>query len=246
MKTIVRASLVTIFFMFGFFANAQLNYYSNNYYYIQNKSKVSVGVKAGINISDFTDFSEESANKVGFNAGITVDYAFSNGFFLLSGLEFYNRKMKYDYDDNGTTLTTPFSIPDGTIKAMYLQVPLHAGYRLELSRDWSVAIHGGPYIAYGIGGRVEKGDWVYKEGVSEPIFLNDFIAKEAYGFRRVHYTFGKSGTFDRLDWGLGLGLMLEYQRVNLGVNYDFGLLDVSKGNNDVKVRTGYLTVGYRF
>lgn len=232
--------------MFGLFANAQLNYYSNNYYYNPNKSKVTLGVKAGINISDFTDFSEESANKIGFNAGITIDYAFSNNFFLLSGLEFYNRKMKYDYDDNGASLNTPFSIPDGTIKAMYLQLPLHAGYRLEVSRDFSVAFHAGPYIAYGLGGRIEKGDWVYKEGSSEPIHLNEFIANEAYGFRRVHYTFGKNGTFDKLDWGIGLGLLFEYQKVGLGINYDFGLQDVSKADNDIKVRTGYLTLGYKF
>lgn len=249
MKTIVRASLVAVFCMFGLFANAQLNYYNNNYYYEQNR-KVTVGVKAGINISDFTDFSEESANKVGFNAGITVDYAINRNLYLSSGLEFFNRKMKYDYEDNNKTTTELFNIPDGVIKAMYLQVPLHIGYKFELSRDFNISIHGGPYVAYGVGGRVEMGDWVYFDGSNTPIHLNDFV-KNVRGFKRVLYTFeddikGRHGKgFKRFDWGLGLGLLLEYQRVGLGVNYDFGLQDVSR-DGDIKVRTGYLTLGCKF
>lgn len=249
MKSTVRASLITVFLMFGIFANAQLNYYSNNYYYNEYK-KVSVGVKAGINISDFTDFTEESANKVGFNAGITVDYAINENLFLSSGLEFYNRKMKYDYEDNNKTMTDLFTIPDGVIKAMYLQIPLHIGYKFNVSRDVNISIHGGPYAAYGVGGRVEMGNWVHVENASGPIHLNDFV-KNVPGFKRVLYTFeddvkGRHAKgFKRFDWGLGLGLLIEYQRVGLGLNYDFGLQNVSR-EGDIKVRTAYLTLGYKF
>lgn len=250
MKSIIRVKLLLLFLFFGLLANAQLNYYSNNYYYGESRPKVTVGVKAGLNLSDFTNYAEYSGNQAGFNAGIVIDYAIDRNFYLSSGLEFYNKKMKFDYEDDKKTTGMVFTIPDGVAKAMYIQVPLHIGYKFEASRDVNISIHGGPYAAYGVGGRIEMGDWVYIEGTSEPTHLNDFV-KAVPGFKRVLYTFENKvkGRHEKglkkFDWGLGLGILVEYQRVGLGFNYDFGLQNISRYDN-VKVRTGYLTLGYKF
>lgn len=246
MKSIIRVNVLLLFLSIGLLVSAQ-NYYSYNYYHDQYQPKVTVGVKAGLNLSDFTNYVNYNGNQAGFNAGIVIDYAIDRNLYLSSGLEFFNKKMKFDYEDNKETLGfMDFTIPDGVAKAMYVQIPIHVGYKFHASKDVFISIHGGPYVAYGIGGRIEKGDNVYIEGSETPISLNDFVSKSVPGFKRVHYTFGKKGDFNRFDWGLGLGFLFEYQRVGLGFNYDFGLLDVSKIENNVKVRTGYLTLGYKF
>lgn len=250
MKSIIRVNLLLLFLSLGLLANAQLNYYDNNYYYGNSRPKVTVGVKAGLNLSDFTNYVDYSGNQMGFNAGVVIDYAINKNVYLSSGVEFYNKKMKFDYEDDKITTGMVFTIPDAVAKAMYIQIPLHVGYKFEVSRDVNIAIHGGPYAAYGVGGRIEMGDWVHVEGASNPVHLNDFV-KTVPGFKRVLYTFeddikGRQGKgFHRFDWGLGLGLLVEYQRVSLGFNYDFGLQDISRYDN-VKVRTASLSLGYKF
>lgn len=245
MRSIVRVYLVATFLLLGLAANAQLNYYSNNYYYTQGKSKVNVGVKVGLNISDFTDYTDDTSTKLGFNAGITVDYAISQNVFLSSGVEFYNKKINFTYHDHGEFPGYTFSFPDALVKAMYIQIPLHVGYKFETSHTTSISIHGGPYAAYGVGGKVEMGDWVNIEGQPDPISMNDFNSM-APGFRRSHDTFNDYNGFKNFDWGLGLGILFEVQRFGLGVNYDFGLQNISRTSNDVKVRAGYATLGYKF
>ncbi|MFV0418728.1 MAG: porin family protein [Dysgonomonas sp.] len=241
MKSIIRINLILALFLLGLGLSAQNNYHENNYYFRQNSPRVTIGAKAGLNISELKGHPENMKSDVGFNAGIVVDYNFNANLYLSSGLEFYNKRIKYDhgvYSIPGYDIV----IPSSSKKAMYLQVPLHLGYKFYAADMFRIAPHVGPYVAYGVGGRIEVGEEVHING--EVIGVNEFVNRYP-GFKKVGDTFGDYG-FKKFDYGIGVGILFEYDRVGLGVNYDFGLKNISRGSDKINTRSGYVTLGYKF
>ena len=187
------------------------------------QNEVNLGVKAGVNLSNFGgDGVEDADSKVGFSIGATLDYGLTESLFLLTGLDFTTKGAKGKFDDDDDD----FEI---SINPMYLQIPVHAGYKLNMANDAKLVISAGPYVAYGLGGKV-KSDF---DGVS---VSTDFFGDE-----------DKGAIAKRFDFGVGLGVGYEFSKFKIGVGYDFGLANVSN-DKDYKVRTqnGYLTFGYKF
>ncbi|MFV0404446.1 MAG: outer membrane beta-barrel protein, partial [Bacteroides graminisolvens] len=56
---------------------------------------VTFGVKGGLNLSNMTQDLKGDA-KVGFNLGVTMDYALQNNFYLLTGLSYSLEGTKED------------------------------------------------------------------------------------------------------------------------------------------------------
>lgn len=239
----MRTNLLALFLIFGLAVSAQNNYYENNYYFKQHRPRVTAGVKAGLNLSRFQGHPENMRSDIGFTGGIVIDYAFYSNLYMSTGIEFHNKRIKYDHEVHSIPAYN-IVIPDAAVKAMYLQIPLHLGYKFNVTDMFRIAPHVGPYIAYGVGGRIEVGDYVQIEGQPEMITVNQFTQMFP-GFRRVGQTFGDYG-FEKFDYGLGVGLYFEYDKVGLGVNYDFGLRNVSKSNEKIKIRSGFITLGYKF
>lgn len=104
-----------------------------------------------------------------------------------------------------------------SINAAYLQLPIHIGYKLAVSDAAKVLFHAGPYFAYGTNG--------------------NFEAK----YKGLKGSFSTFDLFDRFDLGIGLGVGSELGKINIGIGYDFGLLDIA-GNKSVNV--GDETVGF--
>jgi len=209
-------------------------------------SPFNLGLKVGINMSstslDVKPDAEKDA-KVGFVAGITAEYEFSRQFALQSGLLFTTKGMKLK--------GTEYAIPSGerrwtqNINMQYLQIPLTAAYKINLSSSTRLFIQAGPYIAYGIGGSNKTKIKYYDLGDKEP--------KE----EKVN-TFGKD-RFKRFDFGLTGGIGVEFGDLIVGVNYEHGLIDIAPDPIDntatvffdqkCKNRSGSLaliSVGYRF
>lgn len=218
MKTILKISFLAVALLIGVVANAQ-------------EKPLTFGVKAGVNLSNFSGRGAEDTDaKVGFNVGVTVEYALAPDVFLLSGLEFTTKGAKLSYmEDVGNAEVGMKS----TMNAMYLQLPIHMGYKFDISESIKLNMHAGPYLAYGIGGKIKyEGSGLMRE-IREPIETDgDF--------------FGES-KFKRFDFGLGLGVGAEFGKIGVGLGYDLGLINISK-DNDAKVRNmnAYLTVGYKF
>lgn len=78
---------------------------------------LTFGVKAGMNISNFSGDFEDTKAKIGFNAGVTLDFALTNDLYLLTGLEFTSKGAKVNEDTNLK------------MNLSYLQLPVHAGYK---------------------------------------------------------------------------------------------------------------------
>lgn len=223
MKTIIKTSLLAIALLIGISANAQ-------------DKPLTFGVKAGMNLSNFSgDGADGSDAKIGFNVGFTVDYALTQDLYLMTGLDFTIKGAK----DKGEFYEEIEGIDveiDGEVKAnpMYLQLPVHVGYKMNIAENTKIVIHAGPYIAYGLGGKMKISGKASAGGVSVPIddIKTDFFGDDAY---------------DRFDFGLGMGVGVEFGKIGAGLGYDLGLTNIS-GDSDYKVRNmnAYLTVGYKF
>ena len=171
------------------------------------------GVKAGVNLSNFTGDYESKDAKVGFNAGLTVDYALSPEIYLLSGLEFTTKGAKFKDEDNASV----------TANSYYLQLPIHLGYKFKVADDTKLVLHAGPYLAYGVGGKI----------------------KTKLGSLSTETDFFEDGV-KRFDAGLGLGAGVEFGKFSVGLGYDFGLTKLADGDGSPKNMNASLSVGYKF
>ncbi len=180
-----------------------------------------VGVRAGINLSGQDGVPTSKLVKVGFNIGVTVDFRLSDEMYLLTGLEYTVKGANSkDYLDSGGAVSSRKESP------AYLQLPLHVGYLLPINRDFRLMFHVGPFMAYGLGGKVK---------IDEPTF----------GKSEDNY-FGIG--VSKFDWGLGAGINAEYDRYVLAIGYDRGLRNFAPEYNDGKARTRnmYISLGYLF
>lgn len=201
MKNLIRAVLVVVVLAVG------TNYVS--------AQQIQFGVKGGIDLTSFTGDVDDLKAKVGFVGGVTVDYNFSGDMYLQSGLLYV---MK------GAT-TKEVAGAKFKWNPSYLQLPVHFAYKLPLFDGMKMVFHGGPYVAYGIGGSE-------KLTGSALAFDHDFFGDKYY----------KS-----FDWGLGGGVGVELGKIGVDLSYDHGLHNFSR-ESDVKARNmaAYLTLGYRF
>lgn len=224
MKTTIKTCLVAIVLLIG------INTYA------QDKT-ATFGVKAGVNLSNFGgDGADGMDAKIGFNVGLTVDYALTQDLYLLTGLEF---TMKGGKDEGSISMIHP---DYGTISfsgkendnPMYLQIPIHLGYKLVVTDAAKIVFRAGPYIAYGIGGK-SKIEGGFMVGGDAGVYIDD-----DYDF------FGKDRA-KRFDFGVGLGVGAEFGKIGATLGYDFGLANIAPSDvSKVRNMNAYLTLGYKF
>lgn len=180
---------------------------------------VSFGVKVGMNLSEIQKFEDDI--KVGFNVGLTADLQLSDNFFLMSGLELTNKGAKgesYNLADQQGVI-----YKDVKLNAMYLQLPIHAGYKLEVAPTIKLVFRAGPYLAYGIGGKI-KGE---------------------AGDKNLDIDFFGDDT-NRFDFGVGGAVGAEFvDKITVSLGADQGLTKIFK-DGDQKNRCAHISVGYKF
>ena len=197
MKTIMKSFFVVVLLLMSAGVSAQV--------------PIELGVKAGANLSNFSKGDWDA--KVGFNAGITADINFAPSMYVLTGLEFTMKGGKNDIA--GVKLTA---------NPMYLQLPVHFGYKLEVMSGTNIVFRAGPYLAYGIAGKAKA----KKGSVEESI---DFFGKDANR---------------RFDYGIGGGVGAEFGKIGVTLGYDFGLNKLVDADGAAKNQNAYLSLGYRF
>lgn len=180
---------------------------------------VSFGVKAGMNLSEIQKLDDDM--KVGFNVGVTAELQLPGNFYLMSGLELTTKGAKgkgYVYDNQGE-----YGSYDIKMNSMYLQLPIHAGYKIDLVPTTKLVFRVGPYLAYGIGGKI-KHEVPGKEEKTD--FFND--------------------DSNRFDFGIGGAVGVEFlNKIGVYLGADQGLTKIYK-DTKLKNRSAYLSVGYKF
>lgn len=177
-------------------------------------SQVKWDAKVGMNFSNMTKF-EDTKALPGFQLGVGMDYGFSENWSLQSGLMISSKGYKVKEGEYKET-TRP----------IYLDIPILAAYKFNISDNTKFVINAGPYLAFGLGGKNKV------DGVDES-----------------EKVFGDNG-WNRFDLGIQYGIGLELSDrylINLtGQNGFICPWDTEDGEDKPKNMTFSIGVGYRF
>lgn len=202
MKNLIKVSACLILLFGGTQTNAQ---------------EVNIGAKAGFNLSNHGGDVDDMDAKAGFHLGLTLDYEMVDKLYLLTGFELTTKGARKKIAGTKTR-TNP----------MYLQFPIHAGYKLPVTPTSGFVFSAGPYMAFGVGGK-------NKVKAKSTVVKTDFFGSE------------EDGGLKRFDFGLGLALGYEFNRYKISMGYDFGLVNISRSSSHkMKNENAYLTFGYLF
>lgn len=202
--------------------------------------KVVFGPRVGLNISNYSldklpEYDLDS--KVGFNVGVAVEFPIVRSFYINSGLFYTTKGAKSEIVEDSETFKTTFN-------AGYLELPVYASYRLNLAEASQLQVNFGPYFAFGVNGKVkeEYTDSEYPED-------NEKFDYDLFGVADPESDDYKAG-MKRFDCGLGIGLGYTWNRIYLGINYQFGLVNIADkkewGVGKVKNNNFNISVGYNF
>ena len=175
-------------------------------------SQVKWDAKVGMNFSNVTKYDDAKALP-GFQLGVGMDYGFSESWSLQSGLLISSKGYK---------------IEDVKVRPIYLDIPILAAYKFNISDNTKFVINAGPYLAFGLGGKAKDDNFDLK------LFKSD------------------EGDWKRFDLGIQYGIGLEigdHYLVNLtGQNGFISPFDYPDGYDGDKPKnmTFSIGVGYRF
>lgn len=190
---------------------------------------VTFGVRAGLNFANMNVSADNVSlsfdNRTAWHVGVVADIPVVKSFYIQPGFYLQSKGFKTDvlsYDEDLEQLK-------GTARPLYLEIPVLASLRLNLTNSLQLHINAGPYVAYGIGGKVEAEDEGYS--VKEDCFGDDAMK--------------------RFDAGLSFGAGLQISRnYYLGFAYELGLTNVMDALSDTgascKNRNWMISVGYNF
>lgn len=226
MRTAIRLFLLGCMLATFMFANAQAQYYYND----RDTQSVIFGLRAGLAVSGHYNQDSEKS-QTGIDIGLTIDIRLSGKVFLLTGLDYVTKGTK---TKDGEEWLGPTEDYMGSLvrHANFLQLPLRVGYQFAVADDFYIMPYAGPYMAYGLGGKT-KYTYVYIDN-------NETTTDKRPTF---------DGVVNRFDYGVGLGVNLDYKKIVLSLEYDWGLQRYVKkeaGYNDAKFKCMTITLGYKF
>jgi len=165
-------------------------------------------VKAGVGLSSMVGSDVDCKNVFSYKVGVSYDLGISENFYVIPGVEFATKGWKQE------------SI-DGNISMSYLQIPIFAAYKFNISDNMKLAIKAGPYLSYGLFGS----DIEWYGGGTTNVFDDDGC--------------------ERFDAGVVAGVSLDIDQFTVGAEYSRGL---TKLISDVKAynQAFGLVFGYKF
>ena len=170
-------------------------------------SQVKWDAKVGMNFSNVTKYDDAKALP-GFQLGVGMDYGFSESWSLQSGLLISSKGYK---------------IEDVKVRPIYLDIPILAAYKFNISDNTKFVINAGPYLAFGLGGKAKDDNFDLK------LFKSD------------------EGDWKRFDLGIQYGIGLELSdRYLINLTGQNGFISPVDGGDDPKNMTFTIGVGYRF
>lgn len=172
-------------------------------------SQVKWDFKFGMNFSNMTKYDDTKALP-GFNLGLGMDYGFNENWSFQSGLLFTSKGFK---------------VKDVVkVRPVYLDIPILAAYKFNISDNTKFVINAGPYLAFGLGGKAK-----YEGGGDLKVFDKDEM------------------DWKRFDLGIQYGVGLELSdRYLINLTGQNGFISPVDGGVDPKNMTFTIGVGYRF
>jgi len=218
--------------------------------YGQGFSNATFGVRAGVNFTKFggsdadifaDDLDEygldmKTSFKPGIQLGVVVNFPMKNEKLTFqTGLIYSQQGAKWKASGTVTYLTVPIKCEaDVRMNLNYFQIPLNFLYRHDLNSDLSLLLQAGPYICYGINGKLKSKVKVSAAGVTESESDEENLK------------FGSEDELNNFDLGLGLGVgVLFREKIHVGLGYNLGFANISSDVN-IKNKGFALTITYMF
>lgn len=175
--------------------------------------------------------------KSGARAGVAVDlpvYNFGAGTLSIQPGLYYSMKGSQSVREIASLKTTT------STTLGYIEMPILANLSFGVGNDLGVFVNVGPYLAYGVNSSMR----VKADG---KIVNTDSGEKVTNVFKKDKD--GKS-LLNPFDAGIQVGAGVEYKRVQLGVGYQHGLVNINKNFIGEKLKMNnasfFVTLGYRF
>lgn len=169
---------------------------------ITKKDESKFAIKAGVGLSSIVGSDTNTKLTFAYKIGAFYDLGLSKDFAIIPGIEFATKGYK-SYK---------------RISMSYLQIPIFAAYKFNLSDEIKLAIKAGPYISYGLFGS--------HFGRDISVFDSD------YGF-------------NRFDAGIISGISLDFDQFMVGLEYSHGLIKLDSNYSAFNQAFG-LVFGYKF
>ena len=179
----------------------------------------TVGVRVGMNVANIGGDYEGDA-KLGLKAGIVGTFPLADNIYLEPGAFFSPKGSKLEYK------TLDGKNAKHLCNLNYLEIPINGVYKYEINSNLTVRGHLGPYFGFGVCGKS-------KDKIDGKVDKNS-----------KNKNFKQSGNnLKAFDCGLNVGAGIEFSVCYLGVQYGFGLVNMSK-DDDYKMRNGVFSVDF--
>lgn len=203
-------------------------------------AKAQFYVQGGLNLANITKTNdgqtEENNLLPSFNAGIMGRFGISDIFDMEAGALLSGKGSKAEtYYGANDYVKSKFN-------PIYVEVPLNAvvKFPLAVKSKSNIFIHGGPYIAIGVGGKSKTDS---KLGPLVSSSSNDirFSNDDPFTSSQDDASYNK---LKRFDYGLNFGGGVNFGQFILKANYGFGLAKINstQSNNSVNDKNKYRTL----
>ena len=185
---------------------------------VVSNAQVKFGPKVGLNFSTMSMKSE----------GVSLDTKMRTGFHVGAILEkditssFFIQPGIF-FSSKGSK----YDALDGIkIVANYIDIPVNVGYKLRLCKSSNLRLMAGPYFAYGVGGTATE----------------TIIGEHK---EDIKWGSGNDDDLKPFDMGLNLGAAVELNSFQVGLQYGFGLLNIS-ADSDATIKNGVLSLSVAY
>jgi hypothetical protein len=189
---------------------------------VMQAQNIKYGIRGGFGLSKPWNH-KDTDMKSSYKVGFTSDITLLDNLSLQPALYFTNKG--YKMSETGMEFIQ---------NANYLELPISVALKIPLGGSLKLAINIGPYFACGVGGKSKltllgvEDDW--------KTFKGDGAIADAVS---------------RFDWGATAGVALEIYFIDISVNYDLGLKNLSSMTQEEKkdnMKNGMLwfAVGIRY
>ena len=192
------------------------------------QAQIIFGARAGLNLTNLYQ-KDESGNMKGldwipgFQIGVVADYPLLEDLSIQPGILFATQGAKSE-----TSLGT-YKVK-ATFNLHYIQVPINLQYKHALD-NMTLLLQAGPYLGYGIGGKLKADASQGSTTVSES--------------KNIKFGSGDDADFKAFDFGLGLGAGLQIGNIQAVLGYNLGLVKLDPDANAKNIGLA-LTVAYMF
>lgn len=204
-------------------------------------SKVKVGIEGGLNLakmsSSGSDGSQSTSNLTGFHAGVVLDYDFGT-ISLQPGLFYSVKGGKFDATQSMSVGSETYtSTAHAQVSLNYLELPVNVVYKVPVGEGTHFFIGAGPYVGYGLSGKVKYNGSSSGGGSS---------ATES-GEQNISFG-SNTDQYKALDFGANFTGGFRFGNgLQLGVSYGLGLSNISnESGSSTKNNVFRASVGFFF